>query len=128
MNPVSGGADDPPQVFATAYLASQSVLGSEVPARKQQRDSEHQPSCRVEQHIAPDAMGDGKHRVDEKPAGQRNRYGVPGVQPAFHERTPGQQQSRIRVTTSPLKDEYRFRMSRHRGAVNEATKIGRAHV
>gem|GEM_PF-5789384 len=32
-------------------------LDDEVPARKEQGDTEHQPGCRIEQHIAPDAMG-----------------------------------------------------------------------
>ena len=67
------------------------MLCTEVPARKEQGDTEYQPSCRVEQHIAPDAMGDGKRCVDKKPTGQWNGNGVPGVRPAFYERTPGQQ-------------------------------------
>ena len=67
------------------------MLRDEVPAREEQGDTEHQRSCRIEQHIAPDAMGDGKRRVDEKPTGQWDCDDVPGVRPAFEERAPGQQ-------------------------------------
>lgn len=43
---------------AVGRSTMKSVLGDEVPARQEQGDTEHQPSCRIEQHIAPDAMGD----------------------------------------------------------------------
>ncbi len=67
---LGGGHGDQMQAFAAGSPTPKLVLGYEVPARQEQGDSEHQPSCRIEQHIAQYAMGDGKRCVDQKPTGQ----------------------------------------------------------
>jgi hypothetical protein len=58
LNAVCGNAGDQLQAFAPGSPTTKSVLGGEVPARKKRGRPEHQPSFRIEQYIAPDAMCD----------------------------------------------------------------------